>query len=152
MLALAFLATFLTSVGAGVQPAQKLRIALEMSSEGRADDALAARLLADVRKGLEAIGDVELVPAKEARRTIRIAAGSATGPYAASLIVTERYDRETLMVLGIEDDETAERMMALHIVNEHQIFTGADLADIARRIVASVNSSILARLRAVPKR
>jgi hypothetical protein len=65
------------------------------------------------------------------------------------MIVTERYDRETLMVLGIEDDDTAARMMALQIVNDHQIFTGADGSDVARRIVAAVNGGILARLRSV---
>ena len=63
------------------------------------------------------------------------------------MLVTERYDRETLMVLGIEDDDTANRMMALQIVNDHQIFTGADAADVAKRLVAALNAGILARLR-----
>jgi len=73
--------------------------------------------------------------------------GTTAGPYAASVIVTERYDRETLMVLGIEDDDMAGRMMALQIVNDHQIFTGRDPAALARRIVASVNGGVLAKLR-----
>ena len=66
------------------------------------------------------------------------------------MMITERYDRETLMVLGIEDDDMAARMMALQIVNDHQIFTGSDRADLARRIVASIDTGVLARLRAVP--
>ena len=77
-----------------------------------------------------------------------IVAGSAPGVFAASVIVTERYDRETLMVLGIEDDDMASRMMALQIVNDHQIFTGRDLAALARRIVTSLEEGVLAKLRA----
>ena len=51
------------------------------------------------------------------------------------------------MVLGIEDDDMAERMMALQIVVDHQIFTGRDPAAIARRIVSTVNDGIFAKLR-----
>jgi hypothetical protein len=43
-------------------------------------------------------------------------------------------------------------MMALQIVNDHQIFTGADGSEVARRIVAAVNGGILARLRAVRRK
>ena len=68
------------------------------------------------------------------------------------MMVTERYDRETLMVLGIEDDDMAFKMMALQIVADHQIFTGRDTADLARRIVASLNTGVFARLRALPPR
>lgn len=71
--------------------------------------------------------------------------------YGASLLVTERYDRETLMVLGIEDDDLAGRMMRLQIVNEHQGFAGADLADIGRRIVATLNDGVFAALRSIGK-
>ena len=46
-------------------------------------------------------------------RIVWIIGGTTPGQYAASMMVTERYDRETLMVLGIEDDEMAFRMMAL---------------------------------------
>ena len=67
-------------------------------------------------------------------------------------MVTERYDRETLMVLGIEEDDIAERMMALQIVNDHQIFTDADPAALAKRIVVALNDGILAKLRAVKKK
>jgi hypothetical protein len=81
---------------------------------------------------------------------IWIIAGGRPGVYAASLMVTERYDRETLMVLGIEDDDMAERMMALQIANDHQMVTAADAADLSRRIVESINSGVLARLRARP--
>jgi hypothetical protein len=130
------------------QPAEKITVMLDVRSEGRATrDAAATRLLADVQRGLEAIGDVEVVPREHARRTIWIVTGAAPAPYAASVIVTERYDRETLMVLGIEDDDMAERMMALQIVVDHQIFTGRDPAALARRIVASVNDGIFAKLR-----
>ena len=105
-----------------------------------------------MQRGLEAIGDVELVAREHARRTIWIVTGAAPAPLAASVIVTERYDRETLMVLGIEDDDMAERMMALQIVVDHQIFTGRDAAALARRIVTSVNDGIFARLRTLKPR
>ena len=136
---------------AHAQSAQKIKVALDARSEGRAArDSTDIRLLDDVRRGLEAIGDVELVPPDQARRMIWIVAGATAGFYAASVLVTERYDRETLMVLGIEDDDMAERMMALQMVNDHQIFTGADIGDLGKRIVSAVNTGILARLRALP--
>ena len=130
------------------QPAEKISVMLDARSEGRATrDEAATRLLGDVRRGLEAIGDVEVVPREQARRIIWIVTGATAPPYAASVIVTERYDRETLMVLGIEDDDMAERMMALQIVVDHQIFTGRDPGALAKRIVASVNDGIFAKLR-----
>jgi hypothetical protein len=135
---------------ASAQTASKIKIALEVRSEGQAArDAAGSRLNDDVRRGLETIGDVQLVPATEAVRIVWIIAGTRAGSSAASMVVTERYGRETLMVLGIEDDETAARMMSLQIVNDHQIFTGADGPEVARRIVAAVDGGILARLRAV---
>ena len=91
--------------------------------------------------------DVRIVPPEQAGRIVWIIAGSGAGPYAASVIVTERYDRETLMVLGIEDDDMASRMMALQIVNDHQIFTGRDLQALAKRIVTSIDEGVLAKLR-----
>ena len=136
------------------QPAEKIKVGLEVRSEGRATrDEVATRLLGDVRRGLEAIGDVEVVPRDQSRRILWIVAGTTAGSYAASAIFTERYDRETLMVLGIEDDDMAGRMMALQIVNDHQIFTGSDPAALARRIVTSVNEGVLAKLRTLaPKK
>jgi hypothetical protein len=133
---------------APAQPVEPITVMLDARTEGRATrDVAATRLLADVRRGLEAIGDVEVVPREGARRTIWIVTGAAAGPLAASVIVTERYDRETLMVLGIEDDDMAERMMALQIVVDHQIFTGRDHTALAKRIVAAVNEGIFAKLR-----
>ena len=135
---------------APAQPAEKIAITLEVRSEGRATrDRTATRLLAEVQRGLETIGDVEVVPREQARRTLWIVTGATPAPYAASVIVTERYDRETLMVLGIEDDDMAHRMMALQIVVDHQMFTGRDPAALAKRIVASVNEGIFAKLRTV---
>jgi len=132
------------------QPAERITVVLDVRSEGRpSPDAAATRLLGDVRRGLEAIGDVDVVPREMARRTIWIVTGTTAGPSAASVIVTERYDRETLMVLGIEDDDMATRMMALQIVVDHQIFTGRDPAALARRIVTAINDGIFARLRKV---
>ena len=128
------------------QPAEPISVTLDVRTEGRASrDAAATRLLADVTQRLEAIPDVEVRPREEARRTIWIVTGAAPGPLAVSMIVTEHYDRETLMVLGIEDDDMAGRMMA-----HHQIFTGRDpatIATIATRIVASVNEGIFAKRR-----
>jgi hypothetical protein len=138
---------------AQAQTHPKIAVALESRSEGRPDaDASAKSLLAAVRTGLTAIGDVEIVPADTSRRTIWIISGSAPGSNAASMMVTERYDRETLMVLGIEDDEMAFRMMALQIVSDHQIFTGGTRADLATRIVKALDTGVLARLRALPPR
>jgi hypothetical protein len=144
------LAALLTSVPslALAQPADKITVRLDARTEGRPTrDAAASKLLAEVQRGLEAIGDVEVVPRELARRTIWIITGAAPGAPAASVIVTERYDRETLMVLGIEDDDMAERMMALQIVVDHQIYTGRDTAALAKRIVNTVNDGIFARLR-----
>jgi acetylornithine deacetylase/succinyl-diaminopimelate desuccinylase-like protein len=126
------------------QPAKKIRLVLDVRGENAG---LAGRLMADVRRELQSIGDVEIVAPGDSARTIRVIAGEGGGGCAASVLVTERYDRETLMVLGIEDDDTANKMMALQIVNDHQIVTGADVSDVARRIVASLNTGILARLR-----
>ena len=130
------------------QPVDKIRLFVEARSEGQGSrDEAATRLLAAVRGGLEAVRDVEMVPRDLAQRIIWLIAGRTPGTYAASVMVTERYDRETLMVLGIEDDDMAGRMMALQIVNDHQIFTGRDLSALARRIVTSLDEGVLAKLR-----
>jgi hypothetical protein len=133
---------------ARAQPADTITVTLDARTEGRPTrDAAANQLLADVQRGLEAIGDVEVVPREQARRTIWIVTSAAPGPIAASVIVTERYDRETLMVLGIEDDDMAHRMMALQIVVDHQLYTGANSAAVAKRIVTAINDGIFARVR-----
>ena len=152
VMAAALLLASLASTAADAQPRPKIAVSLEVRSEGRADrDATAARLLADVRTGLQALDDVELLESSDgARRTIWIVGGATPGPFAASVMVTERYDRETLMVLGIEDDDMAFRMMGLRIVIDHQIFTGRNLQELATRIVAAVNTGAFARLRALP--
>ena len=130
------------------QPADKIRLFVEARSEGQGSrDETATRLLAVVRRGLEGVRDVEIVPRDLAQRIIWLIAGRTPGTYAASVMVTERYDRETLMVLGIEDDDMASRMMALQIVNDHQIFTGRDLQALGKRIVTSIDEGVLAKLR-----
>lgn len=135
------------------QPANRIRINLDVRSEGRPDrDPAAARLLADVQRGLDAIADVEIGTRDDSRRVVWIIVGAAPAAPAASVIVTERYDRETLMVLGIEDDDMAHRMMALQIVIDHQIFTGGTPAALATRIVTALDTGVLARLRAVTKK
>ena len=135
------------------QPAERIAVMLDARTEGRATrDEAATRLLDGVRRGLEALADVDVVPRELARRTIWIVTGATAGPLAASVIVTERYDRETLMVLGIEDDDMALRMMALQIVVDHQIFTGRDAAAVAARIVTAVNDGIFAKLRTLKPR
>ena len=150
ILAGAAVAQGLSPADARAQPAEPITVTLDARTEGRATrDAAATRLLADVRTGLEAISDVAVTPPEQARRTIWIVTGAAAGPLAASVIVTERYDRETLMVLGIEDDDMAQRMMALQIVVDHQIFTGRDAAAVAKRIVAAVDDGVFARLRSL---
>ena len=140
---------------AAAQPQARSRFAVsvEARTEGRAEpDATAAQLLAEVRRSLAALDDVEIVGRDGSRRTIWIIAGATPGATAASMIVTERYDRETLMVLGIEDDDMAFKMMALQIVTDHQIFTGRDTSDVARRIVTALNEGVFAKLRKLPPR
>jgi hypothetical protein len=135
------------------QAADKIQLVLDVRSEGMATaDAQASQLRAEVRRGLEAIADVEIVPADGARRIIWIVTGTTAGAVAASVIVTERYDRETLMVLGIEDDDMAHRMMALQIVADHQIFTGRTAAAVAKRIVTAIDQGALTKVRAFAKR
>ena len=135
------------------QPADKIKLALEVRTEGRRDrDEMATRLFDELRRGLEASADIELNPRDPTPRIVWIVAGTAGPPYAASMMVTERYNRETLMVLGIEDDDIAERMMSLQIANDHQIFTDADPAALAKRIVTALNDGILAKVRAVRKK
>ena len=134
-------------------PRPKISVAIESRSEGRPDgDPTTARLLEEIKRGLSAIPDVEIVSRDIARRTIWIVTGTAPGATAASLMVTEHYDRETLMVLGIEDDDMAHRMMALQIVSDHQIFTGRDAPDVAARLVKALDLGVFARLRSLPAR
>ena len=129
----------------------KFPLALITRSEARPDrDAAATTLFESVRKGLESLPDVEIVPSDGARRIVWIVCGTTPGAYAASLMVTERYDRETLMVLGIEDDDMAFRMMALQIVSDHQLFTGKTLQDLSKRIVVAIDKGALDRLRKLP--
>jgi hypothetical protein len=133
-------------------PARRISLVVEARTEGLGTrDATATQLLDAVRRGLEAAGDIAIVPRDRARRTVWIVTGRSTGVVAASVIVTEQYDRETLMVLGIEDDDMAGRMMALQIVNDHQIFTGPNVVAVAKRIVAALDEGVLAKLRTAPK-
>lgn len=137
----------------GGQSTEKIRLFVDARSEGQGSrDEVATRLFGTVRTGLEALGDVQTVPRDLAQRIIWIVVGRTPGTYAASVMITERYDRETLMVLGIEDDEMAGRMMALQIVNDHQIFTGRDLSALSKRIVTSIDDGVLAKLRAVTQK
>jgi hypothetical protein len=54
------------------------------------------------------------------------------------------------MVLGIEDDDMAFRMMALQIVADHQIFTGKTVQELSKRIVTAIDKGALDRLRKLP--
>jgi hypothetical protein len=137
----------LTCRAASAQTPAKIQLAIEAEGAGPAAGDAAARLSAEVRKGLAMANDVEIVSRVDARRVVRLIVSAADGVYAASLLVTEQYDRPTLMVLGIEDDDLAGRMMMLQIVNEHQGFAGKDLDDIGRRIVATLDDGLLKTLR-----
>ena len=131
------------------QSQRKIQVAIEVQGVGPAESDAAAKLLGEVRRGLDAMSDVEVIPRADARRVVRVIVSVAGGVFGASLLVTERYDRETLMVLGIEDDDLAGRMMMLQIVNEHQGFAGSDLAEIGRRIVATLNDGVFGALRSI---
>lgn len=133
------------------QEPPKLEVAIDAEGTGPAANDAAAKLAEEVRKGLAAAPDVDIVSRVDARRVIRIIVSAADGVYGASLLVTERYDRPTLMVLGIEDEDLAGRMMMLQIVNEHQGFAGRDLAEIGRRIVATLDDGLFKTLRSLRK-
>jgi len=131
------LAGYTTDAARSGQAPDKIKLALEVRTEGRRDrDENATRLFDELRRGLESSPDIELNPREPTPRIVWIVAGTAGPPFAASMMVTERYTRETLMVLGIEDDDIAERMMSLQIANDHQIFTGKEGASIASMIDA----------------
>src|SRR5262245_11409517 len=90
------------------QSAAQFQIAVEARTEGKnVPEGAGARLFDEVRRGLEAIGDVQVVPPEQAPRILSIVAGAGSSPYAAAALLSERYDRETLMVLGVEDDDLA---------------------------------------------
>ena len=128
---------------ASAQAPPKIQIAIDV--DGPAD--VAAKLGGEVRKGLATEQDVEVVSRVDARRVVRLIVSASDGVYGVSLLVTEQYDRPTLMVLGIEDDDLAGRMMMLQIVNEHQGFAGRNLADLGRQIVASLDDGLFKTLR-----
>ena len=133
------------------QPQSTIQLAIDVQGVGPVASDAAAKLLGEIRKGLEAQSDIQVISRADARRVVRVIVSAAGGVYGASLLVTERYDRQTLMVLGIEDDDLAGRMMMLQIVNEHQGFAGSELAEIGRRIVATLNDGVFAALRSIGK-
>ena len=128
---------------ASAQVPPKIQIAIDV--DGPAD--VAAKLGGEVRKGLATEQDVEVVSRVDARRVVRLIVSASDGVYGVSLLVTEQYDRPTLMVLGIEDDDLAGRMMMLQIVNEHQGFAGRDLAELGRQVLASLDDGLFKTLR-----
>ena len=137
------LAAALVPAIAHAQAPPKIQVAVD--AEGTPD--AAAKLADEVKKGLATEKDVEVVPRVDARRVVRMIVSAANGVYGVSLLVTEQYDRPTLMVLGIEDDDLAGRMMMLQIVNEHQGFAGRDLAELGRQIVAALDDGLFKTLR-----
>ena len=147
--ALLTVSLMLPAAAARAQTPRKIRIVLDVRGE---NETAVGRMMADVRRELQTVPDVELVPPSDSPRMIRVIVASVGSVSAASVLVTERYDRETLMVLGIEDDEMAFKMMALQIVMDHQIFTGPGTADIAKSIVTSLDTGVFAKLRALPPR
>jgi len=144
------LALWLAAVPAAAQPPEKIQLALEVASVGAPADA-ATTLQNDIRTGLSAASDVAVIPRAAARRIVRVIVTASDGVYGVSLLVTEQYDRPTLMILGIEDDDLAERMMRLQIVNEHLGFSGRDLSEIGRRVVAALDDGLLRALRSLRK-
>jgi hypothetical protein len=125
------------------QTPEKIEVAVDVDGPPET----AARLAEEVKKGLATEKDVAVVSRVDARRVVRLIVTPSNGAYGVSLLVTERYDRPTLMVLGIEDDDLAGRMMLLQIVNEHQGFAGRDLADLGRQIVVALDDGVFKTLR-----
>jgi hypothetical protein len=144
-------ALLLVPASALAQSPQKIQVALDVQGVGPAASEAATKLLAGIRQGLQSAADIDIVGRASAHRVIRVIVSAADGVYAASLLVTEQYDRPTLMMLGIEDDDLADRMMLLQIVNEHQGFAGRDLADIGRQVVASLDDGVFKALRSLRK-
>ena len=139
---------------ASAQPPGKITVGLEVRTEGRATrDETAAHVEADVKVALEAIQDVAVVPRLQAGRVIWIIVGAGpTAGNSASVVATERYDRGTLLQLGVRDEGMAERMMLQRIVINHEIFTGKNLQELSTRIVAWVTDNVLVNVRAAEKR
>src|SRR5262245_53569055 len=125
------------------QTPEKIEVAVDVDGPPET----AARLAEEVKKGLSTEKDVAVVSRVDARRVVRLIVTPSNGAYGVSMLVTERYDRPTLMVLGIEDDDLAGRMMLLQIVNEHQGFAGRDLADLGRQIVVALDDGVFKTLR-----
>jgi len=140
----------LIAAPAFAQTPEKIQVALEVEAVGVPAEA-ATTLQDELRKGFATAPDVAVISRSAARRVVRVIVTASDGVYAASLLVTEQYDRPTLMILGIEDDDLAERMMRLQIVNEHLGFSGRDLSEIGRRIVASLDDGLLRALRSLRK-
>jgi hypothetical protein len=143
LLPIAAAALLLSSGIVYAQAPPKMQVAIDV--EGPAD--AAAKLGDEVKKGLATEPDVQVVSRVDSRRVIRLIVSASGGVYGVSMLVTEQYDRPTLMVLGIEDDDLANRMMMLQIVNEHQGFTGRDLAELGRQVVASLDDGLFKTLR-----
>lgn len=143
LLSLVFAAALLAPDQARAPMPTAIQIAIDVEGPAEA----AATLTDEVRKGLATVKDVAVVSRADARRVVRLIVSASNGVYGISLLVTEQYDRPTLMVLGIEDDDLAGRMMMLQIVNEHQGFAGRDLAELGRQIVASLDDGLFKTLR-----
>lgn len=143
LLSLAVAATLFAPEQTRTQTPTAIQIAIDV--EGPAD--AASKLTEEVRNGLATVKDVAVIPRVDARRVVRLIVSVSNGVYGVSLLVTEQYDRPTLMVLGIEDDDLAGRMMMLQIVNEHEGFAGRDLAELGRQIVASLDDGLFKTLR-----
>jgi hypothetical protein len=144
-------AMLLVSASPFAQTPPKIQVALEVQGIGPAASEAATKLTAELRKGLQAASDIDVVSRPSAKRVVRVIVSAADGVIGASLLVTEQYDRPTLMMLGIEDDDLADRMMLLQIVNEHQGFAGRDISDIGRQIVASLDDGVFKALRSLRK-
>ena len=91
----------LVSTCAFAQPAPKIQIALDVQGAGPAAADAATKLSAEIRKGLQSTGDIDVVARGSAKRVVRVIVSAADGVVGASLLVTEQYDGPTLMMLGI---------------------------------------------------
>lgn len=137
---------------AHAQTPERITLAVNVRTEGRPTrDETAARMEAEVLIGFQAIPGVVMVPPERAGRIVLLVVGSGpSSDNSVSVVVTERYDRTTLLHLGITDEAVAERMMAQRIVIGHELFTGRKLQDLATRIVTWVDDDIFERAR-MPK-
>lgn len=141
------------SAVAGAQSSTKVvRVAVDVQLNSRDGELPQSQLRSYLRRELESIRDVEVIQEEDPPNPVLHVLGVTAGNvYALSVTVDERYDRQTLRFMGITDDDTAKKFMVLKFQMGHWIFTGTDLNEIAKRLVASIDGDTFEYIRTLYK-